>query len=679
MGNRDNWIVDSIPDWFEVVHPDRWKFQEGDKREHSSLIKANPFALDLHLSYSQGFEQGPIIQRTGDGSPIMDDPEKPGSYTEDPERQRVGTNYVLDAKHQEHSEDLFLLFAASCVLFAALPDRKDDPALESANDEKPWQFVVRKIQEFDPDLDCKTVSRSLETASIEVGNLVLITGLIPAFQRFLQENRGHFRKPNLLFFPNYNDDFREIQGRCWNLVETFYKKADYPDFVTKFAIHNEEEAFRVHVEHAVTKYVRLFLLSRSAWSHEEQARQKIGDTARGLNASNRDEIVLMQGCGDLTMNLWNVAFVSGDSCYREDGWDLLHSPDEPLNDREYTCLIKWKCKREELQEIAQAHRVVYPYQVASLRFMAPWLDKRESPKRHVFLGELPIGHLIEFAVYGKQIYSGESENTSKPLDDCLQESADKPKPLDDCLQERLRAVIPQFSDVRHIYRLPNLNPPIIDQKGITSLGLGDYRQRPRYLFNERTLNDMWLCERGLIQGDRNLRVAALGQAIHFNKRELGAPEMWIKFVLKKDHSYKEAVAGSELKRGQWRWIKEGREDWLEIFCRLNHYPCSMVGVTARDEVKGRTRIEKGEIVDTKEIFFCAHGHNYERFGCTVLEAAKFLADNGAYNILVFDEGEDVFQLVRKDGQGLTEAIPLRRKQLRCVFWATAKTSTTPSE
>src|ERR1035437_2280516 len=76
------------------------------------------------------------------------------------------------------------------------------------------------------------------------------------------------------------------------------------------------------VEFSVRKYSSMFILSRTAWSHEERARH----TGKG------SKVVFMQGCGDLTMNLWNVAFVSGDSCYNNYGWDLLHSPDEPLND-----------------------------------------------------------------------------------------------------------------------------------------------------------------------------------------------------------------------------------------------------------------------------------------------------------------------------------------------------------
>ena len=148
----ENWIAELRRDWFKYGYPDRWELQEADNREHSGFIKANPKMIDLHLSYSEGFEVGPIIQRSGDWSPVMNDPTKPGSFTADPEGQRIGTNYILDSKRQEHSEDLFLLFAANYVLFANLPHRKGDPTLDSKDDDQPWKFVLRTLEESHPSL-----------------------------------------------------------------------------------------------------------------------------------------------------------------------------------------------------------------------------------------------------------------------------------------------------------------------------------------------------------------------------------------------------------------------------------------------------------------------------------------------------------------------------------------------
>ena len=685
------WTPNETLDCFEGKfkdHPDL------EKRERSSLIEVDPNTFDLHLSYSEGFEQGPIIQRTGEGSPFMEDPEEPGSYTTDPDRQRVGTNYILDASQQEHSEWLFLAFAGNYVLFSKLPKRFGDETLSSKSCPQPVDFIEQQFDDFNPKLDKRDLLSALERQPVGVSTLQNdAVKMIAPWEAFLRTNEiaGVFRRTEFPFFPGHEHETAKIADRCFHIIDGLYAK-EYPRPTgddagpqedstarTSFDQHSKQQAFRIKVESLVTKYLRLFLLSRSAFSHEELAEKKLRQSAK--SGAETREIVFMQGCGDLTMNMWNVAFVSGDSCYHPTGWDLLRAPDEPINDRKYTCLIKWKKgTRDALAKIAQDYRVVYPYQVASLQFKAPWTGRRENPERHVFLWDgkhsAPIGHLIEFAVYGKHIYCGGGLAQRESL-----------------LTQRLRAMIPQFSDIRHIYRLPNLNPDDhFDESETQNIGIAEYQQKPRFLFNERTVDDTWLFERALIQGDRNLRVAALGQAIQFDKRELGAPEQWIEFILEKepkdpsDRRYTKAKDTGELQEAQWRWVKEGRRDWLEIRLQLSHFPCSMIGVTAEDE-EGLKTIERGRVVATTKLFFLAHGHNYNRFGCTMLEAARWFAEAEARNILIFDEGSDVFQLAmlprdrRKDrhsvqlrtGGDLTETVPLNRQQLRCVFWATAPT------
>jgi hypothetical protein len=660
-----------------------------DDREKSGLIEVNPRTFDLHLSYSEGFHEGPIIQRTGDGSPFMEDPREPGSYTTDPDCQRVGTYYILDATQQRHSEWLFLAFAGNYVLFSQLPNR--------FKDESPLEFIEQLLHDFDPRLDTKDLIFALRQFANGVGNLSNSTvNMIGKCREFLHKNEGEeregkvFRRKGLEFFPDYERKTTEIADRCFRIIDELYA-TEYPrptvagaspqgqpneksTVIRGFEQHSIQQAFRIKVESLVKKYLRLFLLSRSAWSHEERADEKLQEPTKAGSA--KGEIVFMQGCGDLTMNMWNVAFVSGDSYHGLQKWELLHAPDEPLNDRKYTCLIKWKCSPDKLADIARNYRVVYPYQIASLGFKAPWLREREDPDRHVFLWEgnhcVPIGNLIEFAVYGKHIHCGG-------------------EPSDPLLLQRLRAIIHQFSDIRHVYRLPNLNPEKrFEEKDTQDKGIDEYRQKPRFLFNERTVDDMWLFERALIQGDRNLRVAALNQAIQFEKRELGAPEQWIEFVLEKEpeqpsaRRYRKADHTKELDKTEWRWLKEGRHDWLEIYLQFNHFPCSMIGVTADDEEAGP--LIAGEVVPTSRLFFLAHGHNYERFGCTLLDAAHYFATCGARNILILDEGGDVFQLAmlpaneRKDretiklrtGSELTQTVPLKREQIRCVFWATER-------
>ena len=368
-----------------------------------------------------------------------------------------------------------------------------------------------------------------------------------------------------------------------------------------------------------------------------------------------DRVDFMQGCGDLTMNEWNVAFVTGKS-FEEVGedqrkWQLLHAPGEPLSDRIYTCLIRWKVPKddEKLRQIAEETRVVYPYQIAPLKFMVPSLDVG-PPDRHVFLGQQPIGHLIEFAVYGQQVCR---DGHGVPV----------------------QSTIHEFGDVRHVFDLPDLNR---DQRyaDAASYGIPEYEERPRNLFNQSTRDDVWLAEAALIQGDRNLKALALEHPVHLDLRALGAPKEWIEIVLlgEQARGYQKVEPELDVRQpGQWRWIVEGRRTWLKIFFLRSHYPCTMIGVRAKDEGTGGRPSGAG-IVDCAELFFLAHGHRYDQGGCTIEEAARYLWDaNKCWNALLFDEGFDVFQLVREEPQGpLVEKVPLKRRALRCVFWGTAK-------
>lgn len=267
----------------------------------------------------------------------------------------------------------------------------------------------------------------------------------------------------------------------------------------------------------------------------------------------------------------------------------------------------------------------------------------------MFLGDSPIGHLIEFAVYGKQV-AREGQLV------------------------RLQSTIPEFGDIRHIYKLPNLNRDESYDPAATSYGIPEYAERPRSLFNESTRDDVWLGEAALIQGDHNLKVAGLVQPIQLDLRMLGAPKDWIELVLERERSkyftYKK-TSTEIVSPGQWRWVVEGRRTWLEIFLLPNQYPCTMIGVRACDEAQDQER-ESG-IVNCGDVSFLAHGHNYDWSGCSVVECAQYLLEEGSWNALMIDEGNDVFQLARQSDAGpLLEKVSLKRKELRCVFWAAEK-------
>ncbi len=257
--------------------------------------------------------------------------------------------------------------------------------------------------------------------------------------------------------------------------------------------------------------------------------------------------------------------------------------------------------------------------------------------------QYPIGHLIEFAVYGQQLVR---EGT--PV--------------------RMESIIREFGDVRHVFALPNLNPPTSFPEA-DSLGIGEYKEKPRNLFSEPKRDDVWLGEAALIQGDHNLKVAALNQAIQLDVSRLGGPYRWVEIVQQSGRTYQQQ-RGEAIEPGQWRWVTEGRQRWLEIFFRRNQYPCTLIGVKT-PRIGDAT---EGDLRTTESIFFVAHGHKYGWQGCTIEEAADFLKNQGATDILMFDEGNDVFQLLNqrpKDPKDDREPVPLKREQLRCVFWGTA--------
>ncbi|HVG11166.1 MAG TPA: hypothetical protein VNM67_25915 [Thermoanaerobaculia bacterium] len=577
----------------------------GKCKELSNLVTVDPHHLELHLSYSEGLEHGPVILRSGDSPPVMEDPEELGSYTTDPDLQRIGAYYILEAQKPSHLRKIYFLFAGSYILNGSLLGTAE--ARERAQ---------RLAQNYRPSLSGFPEPDEFHTGTFSFDIVTLAERIRDVLN---------------LACPPAEPLRAEDAIRA---VSSVYTK-HFEHYLSNFQALKDDRVYRETVDFNMRKYLRLLFKQSEIPSHEQAIQQ------RGLG-----DIILMQGCGDLTMNDWNVAFVSGAS-HPKRQWCLLYPHGEPLNDREYSCLIKWSCRPAELEALARHHRIVYPYQIAKVRFKAPspaLSSLSDRPDRHVFLKEQPIGNLIEFAVYGRQL--------------CRDRELVK-----------LRSVVREFNDLRHVYKLPNLNRRASYDTATASTILRDYAQQPRNLFNRATQDDVWLGEAALAQGDRNLRCAALSQPIQLDLKALGAPEEWIRVVLEgeeKEHTYrfvKDDLTGP----GQWRWLSEGRGKWLEIWPLRNQYPCSMIGVRVK-ESSGRCNLH-----ETEFLHFLAHGHGYDWQGCTIEEAAEFLQDHGTTDALLFDEGFDVFQLVRSPADGaLKEKVTLKRDQLRCVFWATSK-------
>jgi len=149
-----------------------------------------------------------------------------------------------------------------------------------------------------------------------------------------------------------------------------------------------------------------------------------------------EEQLIVQGLGDLSMNERNVAFWANDNKQ-----EIFCPENEPISERRYYCLISWvdpvpNDKKQNLNKVKDnihASGIGISLQddlcIARLHFLngKPFIKTDcNDPK--------PINDLVDFAVYGKIIIRN-GEIVKK------------------------REVIDEYSDIRHIFKLPNLNIP----------------------------------------------------------------------------------------------------------------------------------------------------------------------------------------------------------------------------
>lgn len=159
------------------------------------------------------------------------------------------------------------------------------------------------------------------------------------------------------------------------------------------------------------------------------------------------------------MSEWNVAFINSD--LGEDRPTLICLRTEDLDYRTYPALVKWKASESGRGQIT----------IEDLRFNH--LERAQEPNNmaRVRFGDqrLPRGDLIEFAVSNQQLIR---EGEIVPI-------------VTTCHQ---------FSDVRHLLKLPNLNPPAPLYSAEPPKPDGGYR--PRQYFGKEQLEDIWLGEAG---------------------------------------------------------------------------------------------------------------------------------------------------------------------------------------
>lgn len=358
------------------------------------------------------------------------------------------------------------------------------------------------------------------------------------------------------------------------------------------------------------------------------------------------QIIGLQSFGDLTMNLWNVAFVNlpENSKEAEKGPRLVYLGEEPINDRIYTCVVKWRAGSPNGRKVS----------IESLRFSRYVYDENPKDPEVVMLAESekPIGDQIEFAAYGQLVIrNGE---IIKPQE-----------------------IVHQFSDIRHLLALPNLNPggPLYRTEG-ERLDDG----RPRYYFGYERNDDVWFGESQLL-ADRNVRRAALSGTIELSRLYPGANEEQIKAALRfltvrKENQFKAQSFYREgpnppnpLEQSQWRFVMENRS-LVEVWLRPNIYPCSILGVTKEGDVvcfawRGGYTVPPGYTILHEDVTIQ---------GERVTSAASELLNRtiGLTDAILLDEGNDVRHEAfdpHPEVNGWRELVVDRnnREQVRAVF------------
>jgi hypothetical protein len=310
-------------------------------------------------------------------------------------------------------------------------------------------------------------------------------------------------------------------------------------------------------------------------------------------------IVGMQGCGNLTMNEWYVAYLC--SPFTDNKPTFIRLPEEQLDKvppRQYTCLVKYKDGAVRIQPL-----------------IFNFLTER------VFLAgeQKDITDDIEFAVYGTQLLrEGELVEFS--------------------------GIVEQIADVRHLFKLPNLNP-----KGITK---NEPHKLPRRFFGERQYDDVWFGEAELLT-NLAIRRAALTEPVLLNRQfeHMGADPNYIREIFE-SQGYREDKQKDRLLRysdGTWRF-REETDELVEVKLFRNVYAYSLIGLD-----------EAGNILAL------AVGGLAGRRGQTLESAVQNIRSYGAINALLIDQGDDVFQYTRSSDGSYGARVKLLRPQLRAVF------------
>ncbi len=488
-----------------------------------------------------------------------------------------------------------------------LEERRPDPVFNPSRDRPPeaYRNIAFSVVEFDP----------------TIGEEIFLSHSTGQGQ----EHGPGIRRPG---------DRSPSMRRFWDLDNPFSETTD-PDEQRLGTWFTDEDSFRD--EERDLREVETELGSASPSGDEEkrkrserksqvlQATVDMGRTGgihtEGFRANHLDpdgrplyEIIGQQGCGDLSMNFWYVALISS--------WQTSLRPkliwlyEEPLTDREYDCLVKWKnpCSITLEQGVRFAPEA---NEGGRVRIGSNWVHDR-----------------IEFAVSGKPIVRDGS-----PVD--------------------FRSIVHQFADVRHLLQLPNINPagPLYSSEPAPA------NQGQRYYYGREWRDAVWLGEKQLLE-DWNLQRAAIAGPVVLD-RLYGGMGVSIEQVqgAMGQARYRSPSDRRKLEMGEWQFVP-WNNNLIEVYLRRSAYPWGMIGVN-KDKEKPR-------------FYFAACNGHQGRTGFGLDEALERFFEavqnrnDELWSVLLFDEGNDVFQKAWLDGS-LQTTVPLRRRQVRATFIVARKT------
>ena len=310
-------------------------------------------------------------------------------------------------------------------------------------------------------------------------------------------------------------------------------------------------------------------------------------------------IVGMQGCGNLSMNEWYVAYLCSQFTGNQPVFIALpEDRSDRVPPRTYTCLTKYKDGRLHIEPLI--------FNLLKQRITRYGEDE-------------DITNDIEFAVYGTQVLrNGELVDFTN--------------------------IVEQIADVRHLFKLPNLNP--------TTRTSTEPNNRPRRFFGEKQFDDVWFGEAELLKNPA-LRRAALVEPVLLNRQfdHMGADPDYVREVITQQ-GYREDTKGNRLLRysdGAWRF-REETDELVEVKLHRNVYAYSLIGID-----------------DSGNLLALAVGGLAGRRGQTLEAATQNIKSYGATNALLIDQGDDVFQYATSEKGNYEVRVKPLRPQLRAVF------------